>query len=84
MLFIVANKRMAQLVPRRLCVVAAATFLWMTSSQPPAEDMIDDIWEESVDNGETWRPNPSSIPTTNSGCQKFERKLYKRIIRQQR
>jgi hypothetical protein len=24
---------------------------------PPAEDMIDDIWEESDDDGETRRPN---------------------------
>jgi len=30
--FIVANKPTAQMVPRRLCVVAAATVLWMTSS----------------------------------------------------
>jgi len=30
--FIEANKQIAQLVPRRLCVFAAATVLWMTSS----------------------------------------------------
>jgi hypothetical protein len=51
---------------------------------PPAEDMIDDIGEESVDDGETRRPNPRSFPTTKTGFQKFERKLQKRIIRQQR
>jgi len=51
---------------------------------PPAEDMIDDIGEESDDDGETWRPNPRSFPTTKTGFQKFERKMHKRIIRQQR
>jgi hypothetical protein len=51
---------------------------------PPAEDMIDDIGEESDDDGETRRPNPRSFPTTKTGFQKFERKLQKRIIRQQR
>jgi hypothetical protein len=51
---------------------------------PPAEDMIDDIGEESDDDGETRRPNPRSFPTTKTGFEKFERKLQKRIIRQQR
>jgi len=51
---------------------------------PPAEDMIDDIGEESDDVGETLHPNPRSFPTTKTGIQKFERKLQKRIIRQQR
>jgi len=51
---------------------------------PPAEDMIDDIGEQSADDGGTWRPNPRSFPTTKTGFQKFERKLQKRIIRQQR
>jgi len=50
---------------------------------PPAEDMIDDIGEES-DDGETRCPNPRSISTTKTGFQKFERKLQKRFIRQQR
>jgi len=51
---------------------------------PPAEDMIDDIGEESDDDGETWRPNARSFPTTKTGFEKFEWKLEKRIIRQQR
>ena len=51
---------------------------------PPAEDIIDDIGEESDDDGEMRRPNPRSLPTTKTGCQKFEQKLQKRIIRQQR
>jgi len=51
---------------------------------PPAEDIIDDIGEESDDDGETQRPNPRSFPTTKTGFQKFERKLQKWIIRQQR
>jgi len=51
---------------------------------PPAEDMIDDIGEELHDDGEKRRPNPRSFPTTKTGFQKFERKLQKRIIRQQR
>jgi len=50
---------------------------------PPAEDMIDDIEEESDDDGETWCPNPRSSPTTKTGFQKFEWKFQKRIIRQQ-
>jgi len=46
--------------------------------------MIDDIGEESDDDGETRRPYPRSFPTTKTGSQKFEWKLQKRIIRQQR
>jgi hypothetical protein len=46
--------------------------------------MIDDIGEESDDDRETRRPNPRSFPTTKTGFQKFELKLQKRIIRQQR
>ena len=41
----------------------------------PAEDMVDDIGEESDDDCETRRPNPRSFPTTKTGFQKFERKL---------
>jgi len=51
---------------------------------PPAEDMIDDIGEELDDDDETRRANPRSFPTTKTGFQKLERKLQKRIIRQQR
>jgi len=48
---------------------------------PPAKDMIDDIREESDDDGETWRPNPRSFLTTKTGFQKFEQKLQKMITR---
>jgi hypothetical protein len=51
---------------------------------PPAREMIHDIREESDDDGEMWRPNPRSFPTTKTGFQKFEWKHQKRIIRQQR
>ena len=51
---------------------------------PPADDMIDDIGQESDDDGEMWHPNPRSFPTTKRGLQKFECKLQKRITRQQR
>jgi len=51
---------------------------------PPADDMINDIGEESDDDGEMRRPNPRSFPTMKTGFQKFELKLQKRIIRQQR
>jgi hypothetical protein len=27
---------------------------------PPAEEMIDDIWEESDDDSEMWHPNPKA------------------------
>ena len=47
----------------------------------PAEDMINDIWEESDDDCETQCPNPGSFPRTKTGFQTFERKLEKRIIR---
>jgi len=50
---------------------------------PPAEDMIDDIREESDNDGDTRRRNPRSFPTMKTGFKKFERKLQKRIIRQQ-
>jgi hypothetical protein len=46
--------------------------------------MIDDIGEELHDDGSMRRPNPRSFPTTKTGFQKCERKLQKRIIRQQR
>jgi len=51
---------------------------------PPAEDMIDNIGEESDDDGEMRRPNPRSFPTTKTGFQKLQWKLQKRILRQQR
>jgi len=51
---------------------------------PPAKDMIDDIGEELDDDGETWRPNPRSFPTMKAGLHKFECKLQRRIVRQQR
>jgi len=50
---------------------------------PPAEDMIDNIGEESDDGGETRCPNPTNFPTMKTGFQKFERNLQKRIMRQQ-
>ena len=50
---------------------------------PPAEDMINDIGEESDDDGETRHPNPRSFPTTKTGFQQFQRNLQKRIIRQE-
>jgi len=50
---------------------------------PPAEDMIDDIGQDSVDAGETQCPQPVSFPMTKTGFQKFERKLQKRIITRQ-
>jgi len=52
--------------------------------RPPAEDMIENIGEELDDDGETWRPYPNSFPRTKTGFQKFQRKLQKRIIGQQR
>jgi len=50
---------------------------------PTAADMIDDTGEESNEYAETGHSNPRSYPTTVTGPQKFEWKLYKRIIRQQ-
>jgi hypothetical protein len=51
---------------------------------PPTEDMIDNIREELDDDGVTLHLNPRSFPMTKTGFQKFERKLQKSIIRQQR
>jgi hypothetical protein len=45
--------------------------------------MIDDIGEESDDDGETRCPNPTCCLTRKTGFQKFERKLQRRMIRQQ-
>jgi len=50
----------------------------------PAENINDDIVEESEDDGETRRPNPRSFLTMKRGFHKFEWKLQMRIIRQQR
>ena len=50
---------------------------------PPAENMMDDIIEESDNDGYTWRPNPRSFPTSKTGFQKFEWKRQKIIIRRQ-
>jgi hypothetical protein len=49
---------------------------------PRAEDMIDNIGEESHADGEMQGPNPRSFPTMKTGFQKFELKLQKSIIRQ--
>ena len=51
---------------------------------PPADDMIDDIGQESDDDAEMWPTNQTSFPTTKRGFQKFKCKLQKRITRQQR
>jgi hypothetical protein len=51
---------------------------------PPAEDVIDDIQEESDDDGETQYPNPRSFLTTKSCFENFELNLQKTIIREQR
>jgi len=37
-----------------------------------AEDMIDNIGEQSDDDGETWRLKPRSFPTTKTGFKNFE------------
>jgi len=50
----------------------------------PDVDMTDDIREELDDDGGTLRTNPRSFQTMKTGFQKFQRKLQKRIIRQQR
>ena len=50
---------------------------------PPADNMINDIREESDDDDETRHLNPRSFPRTKSGFQKFERKLQKMIIKEQ-
>ena len=36
---------------------------------PPAEDMINDIGEESDDDGETQHPHPRNFPTKITGIQ---------------
>jgi len=46
--------------------------------------MIDDIGEESDEDGETWLPNPRSFLTMKTGFKKFKWKLEMKIIRQQR
>jgi len=51
---------------------------------PPDEDMIDNIGEESDDDGATLRPHPRNFPMTKTGFQQFARKLQKRIIIHQR
>jgi len=50
---------------------------------PPADDIFDDIGEESDDAGETRCPNPKCLLTTKTGFQMFKWKLHKKIIRQQ-
>jgi len=50
----------------------------------PAEDMINDIGEESDYDGETCHPDPRSFLMTKTCFPKFEWKLQKWIIRQQR
>jgi len=51
---------------------------------PPAEDMIDDIEEESDHDGETWYPNPRSFRKSKTGFQNFDRKLQQTITRKLR
>ena len=51
---------------------------------PPAKDMIDDIGEESDDDGEMWHPNPRSFLMMRKGFQKFEWNLQRTILRKQR
>jgi len=51
---------------------------------PPAEDIIDNIRHKSDNDGETWHPNPRSLPTKKTCFQKFQRELQNNIIRQQR
>jgi hypothetical protein len=46
----------------------------------PAEDMIDNMKEESDEDGETQHANPRSFPKTNTCFQNCELKLRKRII----
>jgi len=50
---------------------------------PPAGDMVDDTGEES-DDAVTRSPNPKSFQMRTAWFQKFEWKLQKRTIRQQR
>jgi hypothetical protein len=51
---------------------------------PPAQDMIDDIGEESDEDVDTWLPNYTSFLTTKTGLQQFEQKRRKSIISQHR
>jgi len=51
---------------------------------PPAEEMINDIGEESDGDTEMRRPNPRCFPTTKTGFHKFKQKPHRKIIRQQR
>jgi len=51
---------------------------------PPAEDIIDDIEEESDDDGETRCPYSRHFPMTKTGFQMFEWTLQNKIIRPQR
>jgi len=44
---------------------------------PPGEDMIDDIGEESDNDGDMRRPNPRSFRTAKTGFPKSERKLQR-------
>jgi len=50
---------------------------------PPAEDMIDDIGDESDDDAEMRSLNPTCSLTTKTGFTKFQWKRQRRIIRQQ-
>jgi hypothetical protein len=45
----------------------------------PVKDMMDDLVEQSNDDGETWHPHSRSSPTTKTDFQKFELKFHKRI-----
>jgi len=51
---------------------------------PPADDMINDIGEESDDDGETRHTHPRGFPTTKTVLQEFQWNLQIRFIRQQR
>jgi hypothetical protein len=50
---------------------------------PPAKDMINNIGQELDDDHETRHPYPRTFLTIDSGFQRFERKLQRRIISQQ-
>jgi len=50
---------------------------------PQAENMIEEIREDTDDDPKTWRPNQRSFPTMKIGFQMFERKLQRGIIREQ-
>jgi len=51
---------------------------------PLAEDLIDNIGEESNDDSKMGHRNPRRFPTKKTDFQKFERKHQNRIIWQQR